>query len=1495
MRSNNHRHTNNSYQFYYINGSGPSAEKSFEISGTNLTANISITPPANYEISTGTGGLFVATNPITLTQSGGNVASTTIYVRLKSGLAVGDYNTENITATSTDAADKIVTCSGTVTAPTLSVPTTALTGLDYFFGNGPSTSQSFTVSGTNLTNDLVVTAPADYEVSTVAGSGYGASVSLTPASNTVATTTIYVRLKSGKAIGTYNLQNIVISSTGATSANLACSGKVTLAPATNLAVGCTGNTTADISWTTPVGTSDGVVITIRRGTNVPQVLPSAPSTLTPNTAFGNDSTQYGNDPDYSYYVYKGNGNSVTITGLTQGETYKIKAFTYYNDTYDNTNAVTTTSINALGLLEVTLANNTDSDAQSALTWNNPIGACFDEVLVVCKQTSSVIATPSGDGSLYTANTVFSLGTDIGTNEYVVYKGTGTNITITGLTNDEVYYAKIFVRKGTEWSTGVELILYPTTVTILEYGDLAIVAVNTGQSGGDEISFVSFKSIATGTAIDFTDNGYERAIAGKWGDTEGTIRITRTGSNVPAGSVITIIGDDGGATPLLGTDFNIYLGGAIDNANWTLSSLNGSSQFNMNSSDQVWIMQGGNWNNPAGDHNATYSGNVLYGWTAIGWFANPNYASTSGSTIYPGCECATTNVFGKTNADKVKYTGLLTAATRTEWIGRINDPSNWTDYSSNALFDAGLPAYRDSGATFTITAGSLTVGKWAGYKSSEWCDCANWYSLKVPDASIDVEIPIVNTPQFELILENDTDCTAECKSLNILGTVSNNEGAILKVYDDFVLNTGSVDFSVNTIDIEIGGDIIIDDASNFLTSKVNLTMNGTVSQTFNVEGATLETIQLNSLKLTSGGTKTIADNLKITTDLSVDNSILNFSTLGSSLTIDGNITLQNGATMHNNNKSNLDIILSSGTSQTLRGSGNAIKARTISADKTDANLILSNTGGTTFLEIGSLGNFSIKGTGVFTDNAATIQTDDDLYLGGDGISNYNLTGTVIFTGANVSDQMLLSNNLGTGMINAELNNLTVKGGNLKIMPATGSSTLVIKKDYRVENTGTVSANGNNLNIGGNYFVNSDASFDASAITVSLNGATNQNLSANGSIETFGTLVVNKSAGNVILQDNIEANALNLTAGLITTGAKRVFVSNTTPANLSNYSTASYINGNLRRAVSSSGSYDMPVGNVTNYELANILLNSSTDLNYLDASFHPIDAGDLDISGLGLIVGVTEVQTLLNGGFWTLRPNIETSAVNYNVGLTLVGSTNIGTTADQHTIVKRDNGGSDWGIYGSHLNSTQTLNGSTIYAYRSNINSFSDFAIAKNDFNSLPVELLNFIANCQNNAVEILWSTASETNSSHFVLEYSLDALNWNYLASTEAAGNSNSLVNYKYTTNQKSASYFRLIQVDFDGQQAIYGPISNNCQNDPSKLLVKVYPNPFHQEINLIVEDVESAFFVIEIIDLNGRILKRKEFSNQAHVVITTEDLSEGVYSLRVITHSKSEVFKLIKQ
>jgi Lamin Tail Domain len=103
--------------FSYVEGSGPSSEQSFTAEGSDLTADISITPPTNYEISTGTGGSFSATNPITLTQTGGSVSSTSIYVRLKSGLSTGAFDSEDISASSSGATTRTVSCDGDVHKP----------------------------------------------------------------------------------------------------------------------------------------------------------------------------------------------------------------------------------------------------------------------------------------------------------------------------------------------------------------------------------------------------------------------------------------------------------------------------------------------------------------------------------------------------------------------------------------------------------------------------------------------------------------------------------------------------------------------------------------------------------------------------------------------------------------------------------------------------------------------------------------------------------------------------------------------------------------------------------------------------------------------------------------------------------------------------------------------------------------------------------------------------------------------------------------------------------------------------------------------------------------------------------------------------------------------------------------------------------------------------------------------------------------------------------
>ena len=102
--------------FNYTVGDGPSAEQSFTVTGLNLSGSITITGASDFEISLASGDDFNAQTTLTLTPVDGNVEETTVYVRMKAGLAVGNYNNENIVITCADVDNINVTCSGSVSA-----------------------------------------------------------------------------------------------------------------------------------------------------------------------------------------------------------------------------------------------------------------------------------------------------------------------------------------------------------------------------------------------------------------------------------------------------------------------------------------------------------------------------------------------------------------------------------------------------------------------------------------------------------------------------------------------------------------------------------------------------------------------------------------------------------------------------------------------------------------------------------------------------------------------------------------------------------------------------------------------------------------------------------------------------------------------------------------------------------------------------------------------------------------------------------------------------------------------------------------------------------------------------------------------------------------------------------------------------------------------------------------------------------------------------------
>jgi gliding motility-associated-like protein len=89
--------------------------------------------------------------------------------------------------------------------------------------------QQFTVSGTNLQSAITATAPAGFEVSLNAASGYGFDVILTQTAGALSNTTVYVRSATSAATGNIS-GNVTLSSTGAANQTVAVTGVVNTLP-----------------------------------------------------------------------------------------------------------------------------------------------------------------------------------------------------------------------------------------------------------------------------------------------------------------------------------------------------------------------------------------------------------------------------------------------------------------------------------------------------------------------------------------------------------------------------------------------------------------------------------------------------------------------------------------------------------------------------------------------------------------------------------------------------------------------------------------------------------------------------------------------------------------------------------------------------------------------------------------------------------------------------------------------------------------------------------------------------------------------------------------------------------------------------------------------------------------------------------------------------------------------------------------------------------------
>ncbi|WP_281615307.1 T9SS type A sorting domain-containing protein [Flammeovirga sp. SubArs3] len=226
-----------------------------------------------------------------------------------------------------------------------------------------------------------------------------------------------------------------------------------------------------------------------------------------------------------------------------------------------------------------------------------------------------------------------------------------------------------------------------------------------------------------------------------------------------------------------------------------------------------------------------------------------------------------------------------------------------------------------------------------------------------------------------------------------------------------------------------------------------------------------------------------------------------------------------------------------------------------------------------------------------------------------------------------------------------------------------------------------------------------------------------------------------------------------------------------------------------------------------------------------------------------------------------------------------------------------GDSDTPIYkvdGSNYNFTDLLteddDNDNISVDRDNV-----YSCTKNARNEdLPVELVYFEAITNNDAVELIWETASEENNSHFLIEKSTDKRNWLVVDQIKGMGNSNISISYQLIDKApyKGISYYRLTQVDFDGSYEIFSPVMISVGEIE---IVEIHAFPIPSANAITITSIQKIFYdKIMVFNINGQsVLEAVDIQRygENQLTISLEKLDNGVYFFK----NYNEVVRFVKE
>ena len=179
-------------------------------------------------------------------------------------------------------------------------------------------------------------------------------------------------------------------------------------------------------------------------------------------------------------------------------------------------------------------------------------------------------------------------------------------------------------------------------------------------------------------------------------------------------------------------------------------------------------------------------------------------------------------------------------------------------------------------------------------------------------------------------------------------------------------------------------------------------------------------------------------------------------------------------------------------------------------------------------------------------------------------------------------------------------------------------------------------------------------------------------------------------------------------------------------------------------------------------------------------------------------------------------------------------------------------------------------------------------------NLPVELTFFNGEVNNNEIILSWQTATEINNERFDIEYSTDGSAFETIEKINGAGDSFEQNNYRFQHNSPAngINYYRLKQVDFDGQFEYSKTISISLKTDNDWSL---FPTRSQSEVTV---EWEESFLAnaLEVIDLSGKVVFSKILdAEEKHAQVSVINLPTGAYFIKISngrTISSKPFFKI---